>query len=136
MRRVGVSAATDVTGFGLLGHLGEIVRGSGVTAEIEFAAVPLLPGSRRLAEENVVPGGTLRNLDAASRSTRFGDLDRAGQILLADAQTNGGLLLAVEAPLTKALLQAVADEGAAASVIGRIVARDFADGPTGAIRVV
>lgn len=136
MRRVGVSAATDVTGFGLLGHLGEVIRGSGVSAEIEFDAVPLLPTARRLAEENVVPGGTTRNLEAASRFTRFGSLDRSGQLLLADAQTNGGLLLTVAAPLAAALLQACEEEGVAGSVIGRIVERDFADGPTGAITVV
>ncbi len=136
MRRVGVSAATDVTGFGLLGHLGEMIRASGVSAEIEFAAVPLLPDALRLAQEDVVPGGTLRNLEAARRTARFGELDRARQIVLADAQTNGGLLLTVETPLAKALLQALEDEESAAAVIGRIVERDFADGPTGAITVV
>ena len=136
MRRVGVSAATDVTGFGLLGHLGEMIRASGVSAEIEFAAVPLLPDALRLAQEDVVPGGTLRNLEAARRTSRFGELDRARQILLADAQTNGGLLLTVETPLAKALLQALEEEEIAAAVIGRIVERDFADGPTGAITVV
>jgi selenophosphate synthase len=78
----------------------------------------------------------LRNLEAARRTARFGELDRARQIVLADAQTNGGLLLTVETPLAKALLQALEDEESAAAVIGRIVERDFADGPTGAITVV
>jgi selenide,water dikinase len=136
MRRVRVSAATDVTGFGLLGHLGEMVRGSGVSAEIEFDAVPLLPEALSLAEQNVVPGGSLRNLEAVSRTTRFGELDRPRQILLADAQTNGGLLLTIDAPLANALLQAVEDEGAMATIIGRITERDFSDGPAGVIRVV
>lgn len=136
MRRVGASAATDVTGFGLLGHLGELVRGSGVSAEIEFAAVPLLPMALELATNEVVPGGSIRNLEAAARMTQFGDLDRPRQILLADAQTNGGLLMTIEAPLARALIQAVEEEGAGATVIGRIVERDFADGPTGVIRVV
>lgn len=136
MRRVGVSAATDVTGFGLLGHLGEMLRASGVSAQIEAAAVPLLPGARQLAVDNVVPGGTLRNLEAASRFTRFGDADESTRLLLADAQTSGGLLIAVDGPLAKALLQALEDEGETGVVIGRIVARDFSDGPSGAITVV
>ena len=136
MRRVGASAATDVTGFGLLGHLGEIVRSSGVSAEIEFAAVPLLPGVERLAADGVVPGGTERNLVAASRFTRFGDLEHPGRLLLADAQTSGGLLIAVAGPLVNALLQALEDEGEKGEVIGRVVERRFADGPSGAIRVV
>lgn len=136
VRRVGARAATDVTGFGLLGHLGEMIRGSGVSAEIEYAAVPQLMGALDLAEDNVVPGGTERNRAAIDRFVRFGDLDRAGQLLLADAQTNGGLLVAIEAPLANALLQALEDEGESGAVIGRIVERDFADGPTGAVSVI
>jgi selenide,water dikinase len=136
MRRVGVSAATDVTGFGLLGHLGEMLRAGGVSAEIEAAAVPLLPGAHQFAVDNVVPGGTLRNLEAASRFTRFGDLDQPTRLLLADAQTSGGLLLAVAVPLAGALLQALEEEGEIGVVIGRVVARDFADGPSGTITVV
>jgi selenide,water dikinase len=136
MRRVGVSAATDVTGFGLLGHLGEMIRGSGVSAEIEAAAVPLLPGAADLAANNVVPGGTERNLVWAERYTHFGAADRSTQVLLADAQTSGGLLLTIEAPLANALLQALEDEGEQGAVIGRIVDREFADGPAGVIKVV
>lgn len=136
MRRVGVHAATDVTGFGLLGHLGEMIRGSGVSAEVEFAAIPLLPTAQELATSNVVPGGTERNLAASERFTRFGQLDGPRRLLLADAQTNGGLLLAIEAPLANALLQALEDEGESGVIIGRIVERDFADGPAGAITVV
>jgi selenide,water dikinase len=135
-RRVGVHAATDVTGFGLLGHLGEIVRSSGVSAEVEFAAVPLLTGAHSLAIDNVVPGGTERNLTAVERFTRFGELGRPERLLLADAQTNGGLLVAVDAPLTSAFLQALEDEGDSGSVIGQVTERDFADGPTGAIDIV
>jgi selenide,water dikinase len=136
MRRVGVHSATDVTGFGLLGHLGEMIRGSGVSAEIEFAAIPLLPTAQELAAGNVVPGGTERNLAAAERFTRFGQLDDPQRLLLADAQTNGGLLLAIEAPLANALLQALEDEGELGVIIGRVLERNFADGPAGAISVV
>lgn len=136
MRRVGATAATDVTGFGLLGHLGEVIRASGVSAEIESAAVPLLTGAAELAEAAVVPGGTERNLAAVARFTQFGDLDRPARLLLADAQTSGGLLLTIELPLVGALLQALEDEGEVGAVIGRIAERDFADGPAGAIKVV
>ncbi len=135
MRRVGAKAATDVTGFGLLGHLGEIVRASGVSAEIELGAVPALAGARQLAADNVVPGGTRRNLAAAERFTRFGDTGPADRLLLADAQTSGGLLIAISSPLRDALLQALAEEGETGAVIGRIVPRDFADGPAGSIRI-
>jgi selenide,water dikinase len=136
MRRVGASAATDVTGFGLLGHLGEMIRASTVSAEIELAAVPLLAGARRLAADNVVPGGTERNLASAERFTRFGAVDRTERLLLADAQTSGGLLIAIPAPLVGATLQALEEEGETGAVVGRIVERDFADGPAGAIAVV
>ncbi len=135
MRRVGATAATDVTGFGLLGHLGEIIRASGVSAEIDLAAIPLLPGVQRLADDGVVPGGTRRNLDAATRFTRFGDTAPTDRLVLADAQTSGGLLIAVEGPLVAALLQALEEEGERGEVIGRVVAREFADGPTGRITV-
>ncbi len=135
-RRVGATAATDVTGFGLLGHLGEMIRASEVSAEIEAVAVPLLPGAADLAENGVVPGGTNRNLKAAQRFTRFGELATPGRLLLADAQTSGGLLLTIDAPLADALVQALEDEGERGAVIGRITNRDFADGPTGIVNIV
>jgi selenide,water dikinase len=87
-------AATDVTGFGLLGHLKEML-GEEVGAEIDPAAVPHLPGARGFAEDGVVAGGTRRNLSHAAGFTDFGDTDEATRILLADAQTSGGLLLAL-----------------------------------------
>jgi selenide, water dikinase len=89
----GASAATDVTGFGLLGHLGEMLGTVG--AEIDPGAVPLLPGARKLAEDGVIPGGTRRNLGHAEGFTDFGDSDDATRVLLADAQTSGGLLVAL-----------------------------------------
>ena len=135
MRRVGVRAATDVTGYGLLGHLGEMLRGSEVSATLRFASIPLLPGVRDLAAAGVVPGGTLRNLESAARFTAFGDLEEPDRVLLADAQTSGGLLIAVEQPLEAALLQALTEEGVDASSIGEFVARRFEDGPSGQIEV-
>ncbi len=133
--RVRVRAGTDVTGFGLLGHLGEIVRASGVSAELDVEAVPVLPGVSELIDAGMVPGGTLRNLESVARMVDFGMLGRDTQLLLADAQTSGGLLLAVPAPLHGALLEALSEEGVDAASVGRIVARGFADGPTGRITV-
>ena len=136
MRRVGVHAATDVTGFGLLGHLGELVRGSGVSAEIDADAAPILPGVEPLLAEGFIPGGTKRNLAAATRFTAFAPaLTEQTRLLLADAQTSGGLLIAVDARLEKALHQALADEGVTGWAIGRLVERTFPDGPTGRIHV-
>lgn len=134
-RRVRVTAGTDVTGFGLLGHLAEILRSSQVSAEIEAGAVPVLPEAEELAATGMVPGGTTRNLTAVRRITEFGGTSDATQILLADAQTSGGLLLAVPRPLTAAFEQALDDEDATGRRIGEIVERSFADGPSGAIRV-
>ena len=119
---IGVHAATDVTGFGLLGHLGGMLAASGVAAIVEHRAVPLIDGARELAEAGVVPGGTGRNLVAAERFTEFGNLDTADQLILADAQTNGGLLIAVAASKTLELVEALTAEGArAAAIVGEVV---------------
>jgi selenide,water dikinase len=118
-RAVGVSAATDVTGFGLLGHLGEMLGDGAVGAVVEAAAVPLLPGAADLARQDVVAGGTRRNLDHAEGFTDFGGADEPTRLLLADAQTSGGLLLAVPAERVGDLVEALEEEGTpAAAVIG------------------
>jgi selenide,water dikinase len=96
---VGVSAATDVTGFGLLGHLANLLEASRVGAEVFCDAVPVFPHARNLAMRGFVPAGTKRNLDAvATRTTWPGDVDDADRWLLADAQTSGGLLVVGELP--------------------------------------
>ena len=119
-REVGVSAITDVTGFGLLGHLGEMLGDGTVGAEIEAASVPLLPGAADLAVEKVVPGGTRRNLEHAGDFTDFGDADMGTRLLLADAQTSGGLLIAVSESRADHLLRALRREQTpVATVIGR-----------------
>jgi selenide, water dikinase len=86
-------AATDVTGFGLLGHLRTMLAASGVSATVQADAVPVLPGVLELAREGVVPGGTKRNHQFLGEFVTWGDLDRAEQLVLADAQTSGGLLI-------------------------------------------
>jgi selenide,water dikinase len=134
-RRVGIQAATDVTGFGLLGHLSEIVKASDVSATIDSAAVPLINGVADLAKQGMIAGGTKRNLESVRGMCDFGTADETEQLILADAQTSGGLLLCVDAPIEQALHAALADVGSGAWSIGSIVSREFADGPSGAIRV-
>ena len=132
-RRVGVRAATDVTGFGLLGHLSEMVRASAVSAEIDVESVPLIKGIRGLADIGNVPGGTKRNLASVDQMLDRGSVDDATTLILADAQTSGGLLLSIEAPLAEALEQALEDAGVSGWRIGRVIERSFAHGPTGQI---
>jgi selenide,water dikinase len=119
--RHGVRAATDVTGFGLLGHLGNILRASGVGADVEFASLPLLDGARPLVEQGAIPGGTERNLEAAGEVRWNPSLGPTDRYLCVDAQTSGGLLLAVPPSQLDALVTDLKREGAPAhSVIGTI----------------
>jgi len=94
----GVRCATDVTGFGLLGHLHEVARASGVTAVVDTAAVPYLDGARQSLRDGFVPGGSRRNLDWVRPFLDAGSADEEELLLLADAQTSGGLLVAGELP--------------------------------------
>ncbi len=132
-RRVGARAATDVTGFGLLGHLAEVVRGSGVSARIKVDAVPLLPGAREAAEAGTIPGGTKRNMRATASMLDRGDATDTDVVLLADAQTSGGLLVMIDTALGRAFEQALEDAGSAGWRIGSIIERDFSHGPVGQI---
>jgi selenium donor protein len=101
MLEAGVHACTDVTGFGLLGHLLEMMRGSGTSAEIDATAVPVLEGARELATGGVLPGGSRNNMDYTAPHVRYDDrVSSVTRMLLNDAQTSGGLLIAV--PLEKA----------------------------------
>jgi selenide,water dikinase len=94
----GARCATDVTGFGLLGHLHKLARASGVTARIDAAAVPYLDGARAALAAGYVSGGTRRNLDWVRPHADFGAMSEDELLLLADAQTSGGLLVAGEVP--------------------------------------
>ncbi|WP_349269869.1 selenide, water dikinase SelD [Mycolicibacterium parafortuitum] len=96
--RAGVECATDVTGFGLLGHLYKMARASGVTAVIDAAAVPYLDGARDALAAGYVSGGTRRNLDWVAPHTDLSAVGEDDALLLADAQTSGGLLIAGEIP--------------------------------------
>jgi selenide,water dikinase len=94
----GIRCATDVTGFGLLGHLFKLARASGVTAVIDHAAVPYIDGSRDALRAGYVPGGSRRNLDWVAPHADVGAVSEEDLMLLADAQTSGGLLVAGEVP--------------------------------------
>jgi selenide, water dikinase len=94
----GIRAGTDVTGFGLLGHLHKMARASGVTAVVEAAAVPYLAGARAALAAGYVSGGTRRNLDWVRPHAELSNVGEDEALLLADAQTSGGLLLAGEVP--------------------------------------
>jgi selenide,water dikinase len=132
MLAVGVDAATDVTGFGLLGHLHNMLAASKVAAELDAAAVPLFPGAVELVARGAVPGGTQRNRDSLTAHVTFAPgVNEAMRVLLHDAQTSGGLLLAVPADRADALVAALKKEGTpAAARIGRVT-----PGPAGAIQV-
>jgi selenide,water dikinase len=94
----GITCATDVTGFGLLGHLFKLARASDVTAVIDHAAVPLIEGTRAAAQAGFLPGGSRRNLAWVLPHTDPGAVSEEDLLLLADAQTSGGLLVAGELP--------------------------------------
>ena len=94
----GIRCATDVTGFGLLGHLLKLARASGVSAVLDSSAVPYLDGARRALGEGYVSGGTRRNLDWVRPEADLSAVTEQEALLLADAQTSGGLLVAGEVP--------------------------------------
>jgi selenide,water dikinase len=121
----GADSMTDVTGFGLLGHLMEMCDGAGVGAELWFDQLPWLPGARDLAARGVVPGGTRRNLEYVSPHVAWiDDFAEHERLLAADAQTSGGMLISVEQGRVDGLIADLRDRGTlAAAVVGRIVER-------------
>jgi selenide,water dikinase len=126
----GVHAATDVTGYGLIGHAGEMARASGVALAIDANRVPLFEGVLDLIAQGAVPGGTRDNLADHASFTQYAEtVGEAQRIALSDAQTSGGLLIAIAADGAERVLDALADLGTVA-VIGEVL-----DGPSGAIVV-
>ena len=114
----GATGCTDVTGFGLLGHLRKAAAASGVDATVDVAAVPVLPGVRALAESGVLPGGSRRNRDWVQPHLDGGD--ELDVLLLADAQTSGGLLFGASPERARAAVDELAGAGVAAAVIGEV----------------
>lgn len=126
----GVDAVTDITGFGLLGHLREVLVASGVSARVRTAAVPVLPGVAELAAAGYYPGGSERNLAAVGPFVD-GSEDEAALRLLCDAQTSGGLLMAVPTANAAPLVAALREGDPAAAVIGELT-----DGEPGRVELV
>jgi len=122
MLEVGAHACTDVTGFGLLGHLYEMTAGSGVDATVSASAVPTLPAAWTFAGADVVPGGTLNNLSYVAPHVTFASgVSQVAQLILADAQTSGGLLISLAADRDDELLAALHARGVSdAARIGQV----------------
>lgn len=116
------TAATDVTGFGLIGHLANMVKENGLGVDVAFERLPLLSRALELAGEGVVPGGSRRNLEGSAVEWDA-SLTEAERLICADAQTSGGLLIAIPENRTPALVEALEAAGTqAAAVIGRFSA--------------
>ena len=115
----GATGATDVTGFGLLGHLGRAMRESGLNARIEVAAVAVPDGVRDLAEAGAMPGGSRRNLAWVDDHVDRGDFEELDLLLLADAQTSGGLVFGVEEDRAESAFADLESTGHRPSIIGR-----------------
>jgi selenide,water dikinase len=116
-----VHALTDVTGFGLLGHLLEMCRGAKLRAFVDLERVPMLPGIAALSEREIVPGGTRTNLEHVSRWTNFPEgLPAGAQWVLADAQTNGGLLAAVAERSVGRIASALERRGIESWIVGQL----------------
>ena len=127
-----VHAATDVTGFGLLGHLREMLVASGLAADVDAPAVPVIDGVRELLDAGMVAGGTQRNHAFVSEWVDWNGLAENEQLLLADAQTSGGLLLAVARDAATDLVRALQEHNTlAAAIVG-----ETRQGPAGAITAI
>ena len=132
MVEVGVNAATDVTGFGLMGHLHEMLKASSVSAIITASQVPLLPDWLELVKAGAVPGGTMTNLSWVDEKVEWNaGVDEYTKVILCDAQTSGGLLISCPERKLEHLRSQFRERGVEASVIGVLF-----DGPAGAIAVM
>ena len=114
----GASGATDITGFGLLGHLGKMALISNVEALLDVGNIAFLPGAKLYAEDGVIPGGTRRNLAWVEHQIDAGSYDETDLLLLADAQTSGGLIFGVEKTKSVEVCAELNERGVAAMVVG------------------
>lgn len=121
MKDYPVSSCTDITGFGLMGHLHEMTSASGVDAEIFSSDVPLLPGAEEMAAAGIIPGGTVNNLEFAEKFVIWDEkVTYLREVLLCDAQTSGGLLIALPEKYAQDFLHRLAENGITGAIIGRI----------------
>jgi selenide,water dikinase len=126
MIEVGVNSATDVTGFGLLGHLSQMAKASGVSATINWSDIPMLPGALDLAHAGSTSGGTRRNMEALEGKVVLGEgITEFEFMVLADAQTSGGMLISVPVDRSDALVKSlVSNNTLHSAVIGRVTTGD------------
>ena len=126
MVNVGVNSCTDVTGFGLVGHLNSMMKASNTSARIQFSKVPFLPGARALVQDGVAPGGTHRNLNGPGGHVLWAEgISKDDQLLLCDAQTSGGLLISVPEAKADQLVHELEAAGVEASpIIGEVLSQN------------
>ena len=123
MVSAGAHAATDVTGFGIVGHLMTMMRASGTTGRLGRSALPVLPGVVELLEGGIAPGGTHRNLESCADSVVWSEgLDEVDRLLMCDPQTSGGLLISVEESAVDGLLSDLNKRGVVGTVVGEVCA--------------
>ena len=136
MLECGVNACTDVTGFGLAGHLYEMMQASGVKVVVRFGDVPLIEGALELARKWMVPGGTRRNLDYLNDSVDWqGGVSEVDKLIFCDAQTSGGLLISLPRERAQKLLQGINDKGGLqAAIVGEVAESDGKDKPITVIK--
>ena len=126
MKKLRVNACTDITGYGLLGHLSEICKSSKVSAQINFDSIPFIDGVLELAEKNIIPGGTKRNLEYNSKYVSFlNNRSKTQKYMISDAQTSGGLLISVDQNNKNKLIVELKKENVlSATCIGKIVKKE------------
>ena len=132
MTAAGANAATDITGFGVLGHLHSMMKASGTSASISRSAIPVLPGVLDLLEQDVAPGGTQRNIESLRDHLEWDDsLPETDRLLLCDPQTSGGMLISIAASKCDLLIECLAEkETLQAAVVGEVT-----DGAPGSIAI-
>ena len=125
MQKYPVNACTDVSGFGLLGHLLEMVKASKVEVNLFSDKIPVIDGVKKFVTAGIIPGGTLNNLEYVSESVEFPDnFPESNKIILADAQTSGGLLMSVPRAYIKKLVNELLTKGVHdTSVIGEVISK-------------
>ena len=125
MTRIGVNACSDITGFGLLGHLREMAEGAKLDSEISVSNVPIIEGVMELIDRGIAPGGTLRNLESLEGHVSWEEgMSENSKILMSDAQTSGGLLISVPESRAADLIQELEKNGEHQSkAIGMMVER-------------
>lgn len=119
---LGVTGGTDVTGFGLLGHLGRAAIESNVDVRLDVETIPVLPTVRELVADGIVPGGTRRNLANVEDQIDRGGHGEDAVLLVADAQTSGGLIVGVDADAAADMVATLVETGHEAAVVGAVVA--------------